>query len=120
MKQEKNLNNRIFFPLCKLCGNILNVKINPITFEINYYCENEDFSKSESYAKFEKNYIKNLSSLNNELKNDKNMPKYKANNYNNILKLFSEVEICKEHNFNISEYCTKCKNNLCFFAQKKK
>ena len=44
------------------------------------------------------------------------MPKYKANNYNNILKLFSEVEICKEHKFNVSEYCKKCKNNICLFC----
>ena len=48
------------------------------------------------------------------------MPKYKANNYNNILKLFSEVEICKEHKFNISEYYTKCKKNLCLFCSKEK
>jgi len=116
MKQEKDLNKNIFLPLCKLCGNILNIKINPITFEINYYCENEDFSKCESYTKFEKNYIKNLSSLTDEIKNNKNMPKYKANNYNNILKLFSEAEICKEHEYNISEYCTKCKNNICLFC----
>ena len=118
MEQEKDLNSNIFLPLCQLCGNILNIKINPITFEINYYCENEDLSKNESYSKFEKKYIKNLSSLNNELKNDKNMPKYKANNYNNILKLFSEVEICKEHKFNISEYCTICKDNICLFCSK--
>ena len=98
----------------------LNIKINPITFEINYYCENEDFSKCESYSEFEKKYIKNLSSLNKELKNDKDIPKYKANNYNNILKLFSEVEICNKHKFNIIEYCTKCKKNLYLFRSKEK
>jgi len=118
MEQEKDLNNKIFLPLCQLCGNILNIKINPITFEINYYCENEAFSKCKSYSEFEKNNIKNLSFLNDELKNDRNIQKYKANNYNNILKLFSEFEICKEHKFNISEYCTICKNNICLFCSK--
>jgi len=116
MEQEKELNHNIFLPLCQLCGNILNIKIDPIKFEINYYCENENFSKYESYSTFENKYIKNLSSLNNELKNDRNIPKYKANNYNNILKLYSEFEICKEHKFNISEYCTICKNNICLFC----
>ena len=116
MEQEKDLNKNIFLPLCQLCGNILSIKINPITYEINFYCENEDFSKCESYSEFEKKYIKNLSSLNNELKKDKNIPKYKANNYNDILKLFSEAEICKDHKFNISEYCTICKNNICLFC----
>ena len=120
MKQENETNNNIFLPLCSLCGNILNIKINPITFEITYYCENEDFQKCESYSKFEKKYIKTLSSLNNELKNKKNMPKYKENNYNNILKFFSEFEICKEHNFNISEYCPICKTNICIFCSKEK
>ena len=115
MEQEKDLNKNIFLPLCQLCGNILSIKINPITYEINFYCENEDFSKCEPYTKFEK-YIKELSSLNNELKKDKNIPKYKANNYNDILKLFSEAEICKDHKFNISEYCTICKNNICLFC----
>ena len=41
MKQEKDINENIFLPICQKCGDILNIKINPITFEINYSCENE-------------------------------------------------------------------------------
>ena len=47
MKSEEKENNSIYYlPICKRCGDILKININPFTFEINYECENEGISNS--------------------------------------------------------------------------
>ena len=118
IREEPNKN--VFLPLCSRCGDILNISIDPMTFEVSYNCSNEDLSKIASYSHFEKKYMKSINSLKDELKNSTALPKYlfdeKEKNYNNILKYFYEFEKCKEHNLDNTEYCPICKHNICIFC----
>ena len=61
IKEEPNKN--VFLPLCSRCGDILNISIDPMTFEVFYNCSNEDLSKIASYSHFEKKYMKSINSL---------------------------------------------------------
>ena len=119
MKEDKS-NVKISLPICLTCGDILSLKINPLTFKIDYSCENEGLSSSKTFLKFSKKNMKYLNSLYDELKKEK-LPKYiyeeKENNYKKILANFSQKQVCEIHNYNISEYCKICKRNICVFCK---
>ena len=118
--KEKDKNNIYYIPVCKRCGDILDIRIKPFTFEINYYCENEELFKTTSIEKFTKKNMKNVNTLMKELHEEKNLPKYlydeKENNYTKITKYFNSKQICEDHGHDISEYCKKCKQNICCFC----
>ena len=79
-----------FLPICQRCGDILRIEINPLTFNISIFCDNENLSKIISYQKFNAKYLKNINSLSDELKNKKYLPKY----------LLDEIEININNNIN--------------------
>ena len=121
MKSEEKENNSIYYlPICKRCGDILKININPFTFEINYECENEGISNSLPIEKFTKKKLKRVDKLMKELHEEKNLPKYlydeKENNYKKITKYFNNKQICETHDYDISDYCRQCKQNICCYC----
>lgn len=119
MNIKEDINENCFFPICNLCGKILSIDLD---LNILYSCQNENYSKKSSYIEFEKTHMKNIKTLNDELINNKNIYHYiyneKEKNYKNIINNFKNKEDCPKHNYNISEYCKKCKKNICIFCGK--
>ena len=76
MQNKEDKKQDIFLPICTRCGDILSIEIDPLTFKINYYCLKEDIKKNASFKFFEGKYIKNINSLNNDINNSINLPKY--------------------------------------------
>ena len=130
------LNNllKIVIPTCQKCSGILNIKINPLNFSIEYDCENNESHKDKNiyFKSFERFYLKEkgLKQCSNcliILENSEffecyickkkyccrcyikdvqeNGHKCKDNNYTN--------NRCPIHYNDLTEYCYNCNKNIC-------
>ena len=121
MNDKKIQNSNIYLPICKRCGEVLKIELNPLKFNIIYTCGNEGLTKHISYKEFDKKYMKDINSLNSELKNGNNSPNCiqdeKEKNYKNIVKYIEHNEVCQKHTYCISEYCINCNKNICLFCK---
>ena len=120
MKNDEDIDEKYCFPICHLCGAILNINLG---LNVNISCEKDDLSKKISYLEFNKAYFKNIYQLNNELLKNNNLPSYMneeiKRNYNHILNYFNKKQICKEHNYDKTIYCKNCNKNICLFCKSK-
>ena len=126
---------KIVIPTCQKCSGVLNIKINPLNFSIEYVCENNKSHKDKNiyFKTFERFYLKEhiLKQCSNcqiilenseffecDICNKKycckcyyikdiqeNGHKYKENNYKN--------NRCPIHNNDLTEYCSNCNKNIC-------
>ena len=118
----------IFIPTCKECKNILNIKINPLNFSLEYKCEyNEKHNSSDNiyFKTFERFYLdqkkcKNTIKTSKYNKSEKNYSSdcFSNNDEDNCSNLFINDSKCVKHNYNFVAYCLDCKSNLCLFCIK--
>ena len=130
---------KIYYPSCKECDGVLNIKIQPLNFSINFECEKDkSHNKNNIYFKtFERFYLKerNLitcSKCHIILENSKffNCEKCKCiyccdcyiediqiNGHKNIVNNKNKNR-CDIHNHDLTLYCFNCLKKICIFCLK--
>lgn len=137
MSENKNLLKKFYIPLCRKCNGILNIKINPLNFSIEYECEfNKYHNDIDIFFKtFERFYLKeqkingcskcNLNLENSEICfcekckcfycNKCCFEDITKNGHKNIT-FEKNINRCNKHNYNFNSYCIECKENICLYC----
>ena len=129
--------DEIFYPACQKCDSILDIKINPENFTIDFECENDSsHNRSNIFFKtFERFYLKKKEALKcNKCSSSGNDAYFhcddckllyckkclsediKINDHTNF-EQFDENK-CPIHKINFIEYCFDCRKNLCIYCIK--
>ena len=134
------MSDKIFYPYCEKCNDLLEFEIEPLNFSVKFKCQNNEYhNKSNLYFKtFERFFIKekeilkcfkckinlenseyyNCQACENPYCNKCYIEDIKTNNHKNA-NLIENTNRCLTHRRDFIKYCSTCKENICIYCLKK-
>ena len=133
------MSDKIFYPYCEKCNDLLEFEIEPLNFSIKYKCKNDEYhNKSNIYFKtFERFYIKekellkcfkckinlenseyyNCEECKNTYCNKCYFEDIIINNHKNSNQKENSNR-CLTHRSDFIKYCSTCNENICIYCVK--